>query len=360
MAIIISTNGKNARKLEPSGFALEDRLQQYIYDNPESVPVYDIREDIRLLILAREFPTNSGPIDTIGVDQDGTIYVIETKLFKNPDKRQVLAQVLDYGASLWRHSTDFDAFTAVLDSKVTGKFGINLHEKLAAFFGVDEDGISAMLQNMRLNLASGNFKFVVLMDKLDDRLKDLIAFINRNSQFDVYAVELEYYKYDENEIIIPKLYGAEVKKEVQSTAASGARRVWTEDAFWDEVRKQSNPAQTNALQKLYAWAKSSADEITWGTGAQRGSFSPKYHKVSPRSFLTVFSDGKAQISYGYLDDDDDRLKLRDTLKRHFDLAGVTNADPASLAHAYPGVSADFLSTHSDKLMAAVDEFTADY
>jgi len=53
MAIIISKNGKNAIKLDKSNFGLEDHLQQYIYDNPESIPLYDIKEDIRLLILAR-------------------------------------------------------------------------------------------------------------------------------------------------------------------------------------------------------------------------------------------------------------------------------------------------------------------
>lgn len=40
-------------------------------------------------------------IDAVALDQNGDIYLIETKLYKNPDKRQVIAQVLDYGASLW-------------------------------------------------------------------------------------------------------------------------------------------------------------------------------------------------------------------------------------------------------------------
>jgi hypothetical protein len=50
----------------------------------------------------RAFPTNSGPIDALGINKDGEIYIIETKLYKNPDKRLVVAQVLDYGASLWQ------------------------------------------------------------------------------------------------------------------------------------------------------------------------------------------------------------------------------------------------------------------
>jgi len=102
MPIIISQSGKNAQKVEQSKFEQEDHLQQYIYDNPESIPLYDIKEDIKLLILVREFPTQSGPIDALGVDADGSVYMVETKLYKNPDKRLVVAQVLDYGASLWK------------------------------------------------------------------------------------------------------------------------------------------------------------------------------------------------------------------------------------------------------------------
>lgn len=67
MAIIISKNGKNAEKVDQSNFALEDRLQEYIYDNPDTIPLYEIDEDTRLFIAAREFSTKSGPIDALGV-----------------------------------------------------------------------------------------------------------------------------------------------------------------------------------------------------------------------------------------------------------------------------------------------------
>jgi len=82
MTLIISENGRGAQRLAPSGFDKEDYLQQYIYNNPDAIPVYEIDEDIRLLVLAREFATASGPIDALGVDQYGNIYLIETKLYK--------------------------------------------------------------------------------------------------------------------------------------------------------------------------------------------------------------------------------------------------------------------------------------
>ena len=214
MAIVISKNGKNAIKLDKSNFRLEDNLQQYIYDNPESIPLYDIKEDIKLLILAREFSTKSGPIDALGVDKDGELYLIETKFYKNPDKRTVVAQVLDYGASLWSNFRDFGNFVEQINLHTNKDFGKTLKQRLTDFFEISDDEINYLLENTRRNLNDGNFKFVVLMDHLHDQLKDLIIFLNNNSEFTVYAVELEYYKHHDFEILIPKLYGSEVKKDI--------------------------------------------------------------------------------------------------------------------------------------------------
>lgn len=221
MAIIVSTNGNNAQKIEESHFGLEDKLQEYVKNNPDIVPIYDIQEGAKLLVVAREFSTNSGPIDALGLDQDGNIYVIETKLYKNPDKRTVLAQALDYGASLWRHSGDTTEFIQAITRKVEEQFGMSLEEKLGDFFEVED--VVYLVETISKNLKNGNIKFVILMDQVNDRLKDLVTYVNQNSRFDIYAVDLQYYKHDQFEIVIPKLHGAEVKKSVTSNTGETLR-----------------------------------------------------------------------------------------------------------------------------------------
>lgn len=241
MAIIISENGKNAKRVEESQFDLEDKLQQYIYDNPGVIPLYDIDEDTRLFIAAREFNTKSGPIDALGFDASGNIYVVETKLYKNPDKRTVVAQALDYGASLWRHSVDFDDFILQIDNHCQSQFGVSFKEKYSEFFELDD--ASENFSSIRANLAEGSIKFVVLMDRLHDALKDLVIFVNQNSKFDLYAVELEYYKHKSFEIIIPKLYGAEVKKDVTSASSNANKPKWdmsSNDEFMLSLDKNHN------------------------------------------------------------------------------------------------------------------------
>ena len=192
MSIIVSKKGQHTRILDESDFQKENNLQEYIYNNPESIPIYELKENKKLYVAKREFPTNSGPIDALAFDQDGDIYIVETKLYKNSDKRTVVAQALDYGAALWRHLTDFNKFIEILNQEAQRNFKLNFQEKIENFFDIGNDQSEIMIDSIRDNLNNGNIKFVILMDSIDERLKDLIIYINQNSQFDIYAVQFEY------------------------------------------------------------------------------------------------------------------------------------------------------------------------
>lgn len=318
MAIIISKRGQNATRVERTRFEREDYLQEYILQNPESIPLYDIEEDIRLLILAREFATDSGPIDVLGVDKEGEIYLVETKLYKNPDKRQVVAQVLDYGASLWSSSQDSTELVRLLDRKVTETRGIALSQCLKEFFGIDDEEVAVLLDNLRRNLSEGNFKFVVLMDRLYQQLKDLVVFLNQNSKFTLYAVELEFYRYEDYEVLIPKLFGAEVKKGLAVQTTSAKRRRWDEAGFFQDARSKLDESHLTAVRKLYDFSKGVADRIDWGTGTTVASFNVKFDKVSVRSLYTVKSNGELKLNFAWLDDNETATRYRDDFKARLD------------------------------------------
>lgn len=304
MAIIISKNGTNAQKVEKSTFDKEDSLQKYIYDNPEAIPLYDIKEDIKLLVLARELPTNSGPIDAIGIDKEGEIYIIETKLYKNPDKRIVVAQALDYGAALWKHSNDFNEFVALLNKNVQKTFRVPLNQKLQEYFALSDEELSQLFDSIKGNLSDGIFHFVILMDSLDARLKDLILYINQNSQFDIYAVELEYYKHDTYEIVIPRIYGAEVKKDI-GVASSVPRRKWTEEMLLEDAQQKLLPEELTTFKRIYEFSKQNATELRLGTGSY-GSFSPIFAKLSSRSLFTLTTDKRLSFNFQWVADDNER------------------------------------------------------
>jgi len=268
MTLIISKNGKDAKRIDSSVFNSEDELQQYIYDNPDSIPLYDIKEDIRLLIIAREFPTQSGPIDAVGIDKDGELYLIETKLYRNSDKRHVVAQVLDYGASLWRHYNDFVQFLNEIERQTQKKWNMSVQQKLQEFFEISDDEVQTILESYRRNLDEGTFKFVVLMDNLHSQLKDLILFLNQYSKFNIYIAEIEYYKFESYEIMIPRLFGTEVKKDVSVASTRLASRVWDEESFFVELNKESDEETCRKMRVIYDFAtKCGSDAIEYGTNS---------------------------------------------------------------------------------------------
>lgn len=249
MTLIITKDGKSSQKLERTPFGLEDNLQDYIHKNPEAIPLYEIKEDIRLLVLVREFPTESGPIDALGIDRDGELYLIETKLYKNQDKRQVVAQVMDYGASLWSNYHSFDEFLLEVNKGLEKQDQGNIQSRVAEFFGLEDAEVDELLDSMRINLQSGKFKFVILMDSLHQALKDLIVFLNQNSEFDIYAVELEYYKHEEFDITIPKLYGAQVKKDVSRTTYS--KKILSDEEFVSSYQKSGYGEEMEKLIEFF-------------------------------------------------------------------------------------------------------------
>ena len=299
MSIIISHPDSKAQKIDKSEFAKEGYLQEYIHMNPESIPVYEIEEDKKLFVVAREFPTDAGSIDALAIDKDGDLYVIETKLFKNPDKRTVVAQALDYGASLWRHS-DFSVLKNRIDTEINKKFKISFEDKVSEFFNMDEKEVSSVIEMMKDNLLKGNIKFVILMDKIDERLKDLIVYINQYSQFDIYAVQMEYYKFEKYEIMIPKLFGVEVKKNI-GNQSNDSRRKWDEESFIKQVKEVLKKDADKVIDLYYA-LKDSAGRIKWGTGNTRGSFMPiidkLYDSISP---FTIYSDGEIQVKFKWFE-----------------------------------------------------------
>ena len=164
------------------------------------------------------------------------------------------------------------------------------------------------MEKTKANLNDGVFHFVVLMDKIDDRLKDLIRFVNQNSQFDIYAVEFEYYKHESQEIIIPKIFGAEVKKDIAVSTSSGERRRWTEEQLLEDARKQYSDKEYSAFKKIYDFSKEKADEVRMGTGGY-GSFNPIFKKVCLRSLYTLGTNGRLSFNFEWIKNENDERDM---------------------------------------------------
>lgn len=296
MAIIVTKPGVAAKRIDRAPVTAERDLQTYIVENPECLPMEQVGEDLRLLVLAREVATGAGPIDALGIDQEGHPYLIETKLYRNPDKRQVIAQMLDYGAALWAEFGHGGDFRALLERTAQTTLNRSLTQHIEERFEIEPDTVNELLATVAEHIAAGRFRFVVLMDRLDDRLKDLIAFVNANSQFTVYGLELEFYPHGVETIVIPTLYGSEVRKQ---PGMGTARRSWDEQTFFGQAG-QLPPATLQAVRDLYEFSRTHATSVDWGTGSKSGSFNPKFDRVSEKSVFTVYTTGNLQVNFGWL------------------------------------------------------------
>ena len=85
---------------------------------------------------------------------------------------------------------------------MTEKGGRSLRQALSDTYGPDADA-DAILSSLRAAFDEVEYRFVVLMDTLDDRLKALIEFVNTNSNFSLYGVGLDFYPVSYTHLTLP-------------------------------------------------------------------------------------------------------------------------------------------------------------
>jgi hypothetical protein len=92
----------------------EAQLQELLKAHPELLPLEDLGLAAPALVVGRESVLDSGRIDLVLLANDGELVLVEFKTGpQNPDFRECLAQLLDYGSDLWGMTLeDFDTRVA--------------------------------------------------------------------------------------------------------------------------------------------------------------------------------------------------------------------------------------------------------
>ena len=187
MTLIVRKIGKKFENICETNFDLENKLQDLIHEDQIMKKIkLGPDDDVGLVTLSRELESGSGPIDVLAVDQQGDIYIIETKLKKNPDRRKILAQIMDYAGAMWNRFGDFNTFedqlqqhnsTSKHNEAISGKSlsdiiddAINLEDSPFT----NESDRDTIVKNMQDNFKSGEFKFITVWDKLESELINTI------------------------------------------------------------------------------------------------------------------------------------------------------------------------------------------
>lgn len=219
--------------LEPSdnGYALESELQEILAAHPELIPGVSAAAK-----TCREFPSDAGPADIVVVDSLGELTLVECKLASNPQiRREVVGQMFDYAAHLWK--MDVDDFASKWRTRTSQPLILD-----------EEFGGISMRESLARNLADGRFRIVLAIDIINPAMKRMIEYLNSiaGSGTSVIAVEYSRLRQGSIEILIPHVYGQELA-EAKSAPNSRDMIDWDEDTYrsWLEEHDSRNLERFN-------------------------------------------------------------------------------------------------------------------
>jgi len=188
---------------DESPFELEEDLQKAVAAHPEALPWQDLGLG-PLVALGTELDFGAGGIDLLAADAQGQLAIVEFKRgSENPDVRKVVAQLLDYGSSLWRRS-----YAELAERCARGAGEDGLAELAAERFALldapfDPD---AFREGVERGLDEGSFAFVYVGRDLDPRTRRIMTFLAEGPRMRVFAVEVDHYRRstDGPSVLVPR------------------------------------------------------------------------------------------------------------------------------------------------------------
>ncbi len=361
MVVIFVRDDGIPESLEKTKFNQECNMRDMLLQHPDMIPVHEIKEGIRLLTMIKELripgtKTNTYA-DAVAFDKNGDIYLIETKLEKNfGGKRQVLAQVLDYGASLWEWNQSSEQFLDMLDEYSMKLFGKSFFIKSNEFFALDEKELESYKDGISNNWQKGVFRFVVYMDEVDEDLINLVKYVNRNSFFDIYLVGVDYYKTNGIQIIIPKLYGVPDRKEAESRSSKGNKKcsALSEEEFLILSEKELKE-NFGIFKRLYEYLLRVSKDDSSFTTSSGGTYKPNFSQLAKVGPFSLKCNGTLQIYFKYLDDNNLKNKS-DFIRQQLISSGVIEKDDVRVE---PSLEFSCWSPKLEDIISIIDKLVTD-
>lgn len=167
-----------AHSLQPAPTWSEEQLKQFLFANPQSLPLDEIDNSFGPLIpVCREIQTDAGPIDLLFANPSGFLTIVETKLCENGDaRRKVLAQILDYASVL--HDWTYEELDTAITACPKNPPHASLYE-IVAHSRPDLDP-SDFSDNVARHLRRGDFLLLIVGDGIRRDLERIAEFFQRH------------------------------------------------------------------------------------------------------------------------------------------------------------------------------------
>jgi hypothetical protein len=260
VGIIYRQGGRDWKFLETTGYDDEKHLQEILFNRPDLLPVADLNEgskSIRVVVMEAGLP-GSGSSDLIGVDEDGGITIVECKLAKNPEsKREVIGQVLEYGAFLWKRT--YPDFDSLFLKERNGRNGKPLADLMAAAVDPEEWSEEVFRGSVSANLERGHFHLIVVVDEINDELRRVADYVNnaRPTGFTLHALEMRRLAEADFEILIPHMYGS---ASTRSSTVGKRPRATSDEDFIKAREAEGLGNEARAFLAATEWARKRGHE----------------------------------------------------------------------------------------------------
>ena len=205
----------------PSDPRNEAWLQQLLYSHPELLPVDEFDESFSPPIpIGREVRTDRGPIDDLFVSPFGGITVVETKLWKNPEKhRTVVAQIIDYAKELATWDYDRLCQAILTSSRQWGETErVSLEDKVAASLATHGIPLHEFQEAVAATLSQGNFLLLIVGDRISPNIALLTKAIQSSPGlgFTIGLAEMQLYQTAPGEdwplLVVPEVLGRTIEQ----------------------------------------------------------------------------------------------------------------------------------------------------
>lgn len=302
----------------------DTELQGLLEKNIDLIPGDQIDPDDprRWLLIKREMPvpdpttgSNRWSVDFFIVDQDAVPTFVECKRFADTrSRREIVGQMLEYAANGHYYWTS--EIIRSYAEETASKRGQSLDESLRALHPANEESIEAFFSRVQENLREGQLRIVFFLEESPMELRSVVDFLNRQMErSEVLLVEARQYELNKQRVVVPMLFGyteqaRQVKRSV-TVNTPGSRKKWDRSSFMAEARSKLGDKQADILQAIYKRFQDIGYDISWGTGANTGSFSIKAQSICPRSLLTINSNGNMALNFGWINGSDTAEKARD-------------------------------------------------
>lgn len=299
MGDIFMLDNEELKILEEKPFQWESNLQDILEENPSLLAVEEVSEESQLVTIGREVSFEpGGSADLLYIDEQGILTVIETKLAKNAEiQREVIGQILEYASSIvrWEYEDIEAQFHGYISENQSSEINSDLYAYLQSnikdFEFEDVEDFSKLVED---NLKDGSMRLIVVVDKIVDRLRRLVTFLNEFTSFEIFILQISQYEDSgDRKVYVPKLFGYKP----ESKKPSSRRKYWDESSFLKDAEARLDSRDLKKIKSLLEFSKQKADEITWGTGIKKGSFNPKFYIVGSHSPYHVYSNGRISLYF---------------------------------------------------------------